>query len=145
MVKAKHSGVDQKSTATKVPRERKEERHRRYIPSVSFVRKHQLLKNTESAKASNEATGFYPFLCDSCCPKTSIKLKVCGPNLAWNSGPRLLGQETINGRARQQCFYSMGHISKVEGLWNANKRQQIAKNIIPICLHCSKTPAFTMP
>ena len=71
MVKAKHSGVDQKSTATKVPRERKEERHRRYIPSVSFVRKHQLLKNTESAKASNEATGFYPFLCDSCCPKTS--------------------------------------------------------------------------
>ena len=40
MVKAKHSGVDQKSTATKVPRERKEERHRRYVPFVSFVRKH---------------------------------------------------------------------------------------------------------
>ena len=38
--KAKRSGVDQKSTATKVPREQKEERHRRYIPSVSFAQKH---------------------------------------------------------------------------------------------------------
>ena len=35
-VKAKH-WRDQKSTATKVPRERKEERHRRYVSSVSFV------------------------------------------------------------------------------------------------------------
>ena len=32
-----------------------------------------------------------------------------------------------------------------EGLLNAGKRQQIAKNIIAICLHCLKSLAFTRP
>ena len=32
-----------------------------------------------------------------------------------------------------------------EGLLNADKRQQLAKTIICICLHCSKSRAFTRP
>ena len=32
-----------------------------------------------------------------------------------------------------------------EGLLNVDKRQQIAKTIISICLHCSKSRAFTRP
>ena len=32
-----------------------------------------------------------------------------------------------------------------EGLLNADKRQQITKTVICICLHCSKSRAFTRP
>ena len=32
-----------------------------------------------------------------------------------------------------------------EGLLNADKRQQIAKTIISVCLHCSKSGALTRP
>ena len=81
-----------------------------YVPSVSVVQK-KPLKNT----ANNEATG-HPFLCNSCCPKTSSQKVWPKPSL--NLGPRLLRQGTINVRQSME-----GCVSNVFVRWDMFQMQ----------------------